>query len=257
MYVYIKAVCQLYDIPSEVIHYLVSEYYLPFWQRETEIVFVAQLHDIFSTRRTPYPSTKLLLLDNGQKREITTLQIFNAFTNRVEFGMRMSVLDDLLRNPWLRLDTRFKDNLIETYIGVIKQTLSIIEDSSCCLPILVKGLAVDSLRALRLLQWYELVDYCQTEVIVFVLRWIEKINLMPTWDFDQFSPIVYYLLDKKLEQPLLEWMIVWHARTTIYPFGLQKSFGTREQTAQLTLLENKAKGPEMRERRKAFILTGK
>lgn len=152
----------------------------------------------------------------------------------------------LVNNPLFILDTRIRDDRIDRLIAMIWLG---IRRGVChahqVTEILFKALEIDIIQAFNILYDAGLISLYPKKTASFVSRISRKISRMPEWDSQlciDTQQLVRYLLDKKLEEPLLEWLIVWPIKG-IRLFQ-RNSFNGRQKT-QYEMLYIKSRSPEL------------
>lgn len=187
MHVVLAQLSELHSLPRDILGYLVTQFYGPFLQADQERLKIQTL------------------------REYRKKSSGCAYTEeeQQEFNERLEVL---LTDPTMILDVRIDDGRLNDYIWLIHLHSDLITLSPLLyIPILLKGLQIDSFVAFELLWDLRKVEECK-ETAAFVERAIVILNDASEWDeLDErcVRMIASYCLMMNLYYPVWRWLSIW------------------------------------------------
>lgn len=148
-----------------------------------------------------------------------------------------------------------KHALVDPHLGVyIKMIMLMVAegaiDANDVLHVLEKGLEREDPYAFKVLYDANLHGHFPSRVESCVQSAGERFSRLATWkvsDIEPMSPIVKYHLDKKTEEPVLEWLVVWQRKG--YNICRSVLNLTEAQRDQMNLLILRKESPEIKNRR--------
>ena len=241
--------CNQYDIPNDVIHYLCFHFYVPLLNARNEKVLIDEMQRRIDEDRSESRQTTIIMIGHG-------IGVYDSIDHTIK------EMHTLLSNPLMVLDTRINDNRLEIFIVIIDymiQTHRI--HAYTTVHVLSKGLEVGSLQAFALLHKHRLLDTCK-DVHTAVVRIGQKITSLAEWPhsgdvYDHMIRLIMYFLDNAIDEPLLEWLTICPAKTSIVivPWW-RRSLYYDDHRLQFDILCQKQRSPEMKNKRHNFILHG-
>ena len=214
--------CLVNGIPSDVVAYIVCGFYQPVMERYIgEKISIMKMRDYLSnTPKFWLIQLPRRMLSESLEHRLRTLERGVVDTR---LGRYIQIIDIMVS---------------EGVIGV-EEVLHVLE----------AGIRGNNTTAFKVLYNTHMLFHFPC-IDTFVRRASEKYSALLSWqvsDVDGMTPLVKYYLDKHTEEPLLEWLTIWHRK------GLNVCKHVMDLTAaqqvQMQFLCKKQQSPEMRQRR--------